>query len=216
MIDCLNLLTKALNTGRSIAVIVLDMTKAFDRIYHRRSPNKMKSHSILGPILSWFSSFLSSRNWTVQVNGSISEPRLVTSDIIQGSILGPPLFLLCVTDVFEAIRNGVPLFPAEDVKIVYTFHPKTLESTSINMIQDLSSFNFRAYNCMMKFSAGKSSLMRYKCITPLRELKPSEQIIPVSGQICNLWLHYSCSLNFLQHALIKVEKANKLVGLPEP
>lgn len=46
--------------------------------------------------------------------------------MIQGSVLGPPPFLLYVNDLFHVVRSGVPFLFADDIKIVYTFQPEAL------------------------------------------------------------------------------------------
>lgn len=74
------------------------MAEAFDRLVY-----KTESQGIVHSILPQFLSNLLSINQVAQVNGFISGPRLLTSGVIQGSILGS-LLLLYVNDIFDFIH----------------------------------------------------------------------------------------------------------------
>ena len=49
--------------------------------------------------LSWFSSYLSKYKQFVSVNGSTSDHLKISCSIPQGSVLGPLLFLICISDL---------------------------------------------------------------------------------------------------------------------
>lgn len=123
---------------------------------HRRLLNKMASYGVADPILLRFSSYLSIRNQVAQANGLISKPRLVSSGVIQGGMLGPQPYL------FDGTRNEYHSLFANDIKIVYTFSPEALESTIRDISQDLASFGSWANDCTIEFSAEKYNIMGYK------------------------------------------------------
>lgn len=62
-----------------------------------------------------------------------SEPRSVSSDVVQGSLLGSPLYLLYDNNFLDVIRNGAPFFFADGIKNVHTFCPEALEPTISNI-----------------------------------------------------------------------------------
>lgn len=78
------------------------------------------------------------------VTAEISGPRLVTSGVAQGSALDLLLFLFYVDEGFDVIWHGIPFPLANDIKIVYTFPSKALESIICNKLQDLASHIFWA------------------------------------------------------------------------
>lgn len=110
-------------------------------MFHPRLSNKNASHGIVDPILSWFPSHLPPRNQVVQTKGFMYEPRLVTSDVIEGRFLVPLIFALYLDDVFDVTGNGVRLIFADDNKIDYIFLPDAFESTLSNTLQDLASLS---------------------------------------------------------------------------
>ena len=82
---------KRYGTTRAVA---LDISKAFDRVWHAGLLHKLKSYGISGQIFGFISSFLSNRQIRVVLDGKSSQEYPVNTGIPGGSILGPTLFLL--------------------------------------------------------------------------------------------------------------------------
>ena len=80
--------------------MALDISKAFDRVWHAGLLHKLKSCGISGQIFGLISSFLSNRRRRVVLDGDPSQEYLVNVGVPQGSIYGPTLFLLYI--------NGLP------------------------------------------------------------------------------------------------------------
>ena len=74
--------------------MALDISKAFDRIWHGILLQKLKSYGISGQIFDLISSFLSNRQPQVVMDGKSSQEYPVNAGLPQGFILGPTLFLL--------------------------------------------------------------------------------------------------------------------------
>ena len=73
--------------------MVLDIFKAFDRVWHAGLLHKLKSYGISGQMFGLISSFLSNRQLQVVLDGKSSQEHPVNAGVPQGSILGPILFL---------------------------------------------------------------------------------------------------------------------------
>ena len=87
-------LARALNNKLQVDVGILDLSKAFDKVPHGRLLSKIESYGITGKVFKWLESFLSNRSQQVIANGSFYSPSEVISGVLQGSVLGPTLFLL--------------------------------------------------------------------------------------------------------------------------
>ena len=108
-----NFISKTLNSGKFCIGIFLDLKKAFDVVNHGILSKKLFHLGVRDNILRWFQSYLSNRTQKVEINGVLSSPRNINISVLQGSVLGPLLFLCFINDIFSA-TNLLTLLFADD------------------------------------------------------------------------------------------------------
>ena len=101
--------------------VFLDMSKAFDKVWHEGLIFKLKSMGICDALLDLIGSFLENRFQRVVLNGQTSEWLPVRAGVPQGSILGPLFFLIYINDLSIDIISTVKLF-ADDTSLFSISH----------------------------------------------------------------------------------------------
>ncbi len=95
----LNYVTTALNDGMYCIDVFIDLKKAFDVCSHEILLAKLNKMGIQDTALTWFRNHLSGRSQIVDINNVLSDPLSIDISVIQGSILGPILFLCYINDL---------------------------------------------------------------------------------------------------------------------
>ena len=113
----LHKLLEALENRDNIDAIYLDFAKAFDKVDHNLLLRKLKRMGIKGKLRMWFQNFLKERTQQVLVDGKLSSTFTLISGIPQGSVLGPILFLIFISDSTEGLNSDVFIY-VDDTKIL--------------------------------------------------------------------------------------------------
>ena len=87
---------EALDSKKDIHIVFCDISKAFDRVWHKGLVHKLKKMGIHGRLLDWFMDYLSDHYQVVVVWGQTSEKGLIKAGVPQGSVLGPLLLLIYI------------------------------------------------------------------------------------------------------------------------
>jgi hypothetical protein len=110
LLQILDYVTTALNEGMFCIGVFLDLRKAFDVCSHNILLTKLEKMGITNTALNWFKNYLSGRSQKVDINGVFSDPLDLDISVIQGSILGPILFLCYINDFWMATTLFSVLF----------------------------------------------------------------------------------------------------------
>ena len=127
----------------------LDISKAFDKIWHDLLVFKLKTYGVTGSLLVFIVSYLSSRQQHVILNGKSSDWSFITAGVPQGSLLGPLFFLICINDLVDDLGSDVKLF-ADDTYLFTVVYDETVAADQLN--RDLKAVTNWAYQWKMQFN----------------------------------------------------------------
>ena len=109
-------IARAFNRSGATRAVALDISKAFDRVWHAGLLHKLKSYGISGQIFGLISSFLTNRWCEVVLARKSSQEYPVNAGVPQGSILGPTLFLLYINDLPDDVICNIAIY-ADDATL---------------------------------------------------------------------------------------------------
>ncbi len=100
------LITKRLDEGSAIGLTDLDFPKAFDSVNHRLLLHKLRGYGIAPIVIIWVECFFSRRTFQVNVNRTLSQMAEAISGVPQGSVIGPILFVIYVSDLPTTLKQS--------------------------------------------------------------------------------------------------------------
>ena len=211
LLQVLHELGRALDSGLETDVIYLDFSKAFDSVCHAKLLSKLYTFGIDGPLLQWFTSYLSGRQQRVVVNGSFSSWGVAKSGVPQGSILGPVLFLMFVNDMPDVLKSSSLAMYADDSKCYKTI--KTM-SDICDLQDDLNFLCVWSASNELYFQHTKCHnlrISRKKTSSPrVYNLNNTELKLVMKEK--DLGLTVTKDLSWNEHITQTVSKTNKLLG----
>ena len=207
-----NLIIEGLEDGWDVDVIYLDFAKAFDKVHHGILIRKIKEIGIRGKVLNWLKAFLSNRVQNISVEGTLSEESHVISGVPQGTVLGPLLFLIHISDINKEVRNSRVSSFADDtriLKIIKEPSDRSILQEDLNVVYDWSKNN------KMQFNDSKFEMIRYTLRgeqTTSPYLAPDSTIIEQKSQIKDLGVSLNNDVTFSGNICEKVSCAKRKTG----
>ena len=129
---------KSFDDGFEVRGVFLDISKAFDKVWHKGIIFKLQQNGISGKLLRVLSDFLKDRKQRVILNGQFSSWTSVNAGVPQGSILGPLLFLIYINDLADGLSSNAKLF-ADNTFLFSVIHDVGPSANELN--NDLYEIN---------------------------------------------------------------------------
>ncbi|KAL8603391.1 hypothetical protein ACOMHN_004242 [Nucella lapillus] len=200
-------LLQSYDRQRQVDVAILDFSKAFDTVPHKRLLHKLKSYGIRGSLHTWITNFLVHRKMSVVIEGDSSEETTVDSGVPQGTCLGPLLFLCHINDLPDTVKSQVRLF-ADDCLLyreINSFQDHLQLQNDLCQLETWASdwgMNFNPKKCFILGIQQSSNFIYTLCNTPLQHVSSN----PYLGIL------FSNDLKWSTHIASTTKKASSTLG----
>ena len=203
------------NPSLEVRGVFLDISKAFDRVWHKGILFKLELNGVSGKVLKLIESFLENRYQRVILNGQCSSWETIKAGVPQGSILGPLLFLIYI-DISNGLESNVKLF-ADDTSIFSIVFDPSLSANKLN--NDLKKIQQWAFQWKMIFNPDPSKQAQEVVFSKKRnqpnhpDLYFNESKVKRVSAQKHLGLVLDEKLNFNLHLKTVTDKIIKSIGV---
>ena len=204
------------NPPLDVRSVYLDISKAFDRVWHDGLLYKLERCGVSGQLLSLIRSFLKDRKQRTVLNGKSSVWGDISAGVPQGSILGPLFFLVYINDLTENLKCNVKLFADDTSLFTVVQNPNTAAS---DMNHDLDLIKQWAFLWRMSFNPDPQK-QAVEIIFSRKRNKIDHPVIlfndtPVKkvDEHKHLGLLLDSKLSFAAHIKAAIGKSRKSIGL---
>ena len=201
--------------GADTDSIYLDYAKAFDKVDHGILLRKLERYGVHEKLVKWIGDFLSDRKQRVVVNGVKSRAVWVRSGVIQGSVLGPILFIIFINDIADVVKGSSVRCFADDSRLIKTVKgeddvealQKDLDaviawSEKNNMSLHRDKFELMTHRGM-KISAAENEALETMKELPLAELvfryETDAGLIDPENDLRDLGVRVSADMRWKEH-----------------
>ena len=207
---------KSFDACLDVRAVFLDISKAFDKVWHQGLLYKLKQNGISGNLLETLTDFLKDRKQRVVLNGQNSSWANIEAGVPQGSILGPLLFLIYINDLPDNLSTNVKLF-ADDTSLFSVVHDIATSSCDLNY--DLNRVREWAFQWKMSFNPEPSKQAQEVIFTRKLQKKDypplyfNDSSVKETCTQKHLGMLLDFRLDFQEHWKSLLKKVNKTVTL---
>ena len=201
---------------KEVRSIYLDISKAFDKVWHSGLIHKLKQNGIQGNMLHILSSFLTNRYQRTTLNGKTSSWSSIEAGVPQGSVLGPLLFLIYINDITDGLKSEVRIF-ADDTSLFVVVDDPIASYEILN--HDIKLIEKWANQWKMSFNPDVSK-PPIEIVFSTKNIKPNHPPLFFNGIMVDsvdehkhIGLTLDKKLTFHSHVKESIKKANKGIGI---
>nr|CAI5834113.1 unnamed protein product [Callosobruchus analis] len=149
----------ATDENKITALILLDYSKAFDKINHKLLLAILKYVGISESSLRLMTSYLEDRQQIVRVKETYSCPIGVSCGVPQGSILGPILFCIYTSQLVSCLQHCSAHLYADDTQLYFSFPANQSVEACNRITDDLNNLSRISIAHCLELNPQKCSVM---------------------------------------------------------
>lgn len=199
--------------GKEVRMIFLDISKAFDKVWHKGLIYKLELLGVRDPLLKWFKSYLSGRKQRVIIDGQSSDWTDIESGVPQGSVLGPLLFLIYINDITQDLQCDSFLY-ADDTSLLEVVEDPDISADRLN--NDLKCIYEWTRDWLVTINPDKTKSVTFS-VKKLKSVHPTlyfaNEPIEIVSNHKHLGVTLSSNLSWRAHIFNVYEKASKKLNL---
>ena len=201
--------TKRVDEGSPVDIIYLDLKNAFDKVPHQRLLLKLKAHGIGNGMINWIEKWLIDRRQSVVVDGEVSNWKSVLSELPQGSVLGPILFLIYINYLDDDITSKVLKF-ADDTKV---FRKIKSDADRRQLQDDLNKLTEWSEKWQMLFNYGKCTCLHRGHGNEDAQYTMGDTVLNTTVKENDLGLTISADMKVSEQCAIAAANGNQIIGI---
>ena len=206
LLSMIHLIKTAMSSNNIAQGVFLDVSAAFDAVWHRGLLAKLEQINISGPAYQLFNSYLTDRKAVTVIDGHKSTELPLLAGVPQGSRLGPLLFIIYINDIVTDLES-TPFLYADDTTLIATAS-NTYETTNI-LNRDLAKIYNWSLTWKVTFNASKSKdIIFSKSLLPSHPTILGLQFIERVHLHKHLGLYITSNLTWDKHIESVVKKVN--------
>jgi hypothetical protein len=198
----------AMENGKVTALILLDLSAAFDTVDHSILLHRLQHwFGLSDSALHWFTTYLNPRTQSVCTNGTFSASTFLNCGVPQGSVLGPLLFTLYTTPLGSLLSDhnlDYHLY-ADDTQILISFDNSSSESSLEILSRAFSQIQSWMDSNKLLLNPTKTEFLLFgtkpqlKKFDSINAIKLGDSTIPVSTSARDLGVIFDSTLSFTNH-----------------
>lgn len=203
----------ATDAGKITALVLVDYSKAFDRLNHTMLEAILKYVGFSAEAGEMMMDFFTNRTQKVVVDNKISPPLRTSCGVGQGTILGPLIYSVYTILLPTAITHSKYHMYADDTQIYTSFYPHEYQTAEQKLNSDLSNLQNYSQKHALLINESKSKLILFgsknqrNTIAALFNINLNGNILPPSECVKNLGIYLDSNLRFKENTNLLIKKA---------
>lgn len=205
----------SLNWRNVTGAVFLDVSKAFDSVWHEGLIFKLISYGIPPAMVKLIHSFITARSFRARVENSLSTVRPIEAGVPQGSVLSPLLYNLFTADIPRPVNATLAIY-ADDTAILCRSKSATLVTRYLQRTLDELEAWLRLWRIVLNPAKSNAMLITRRLVRPVGQLSLRSGHIPWRDEVKYLGVTFDKTLRFNTHITNMITKAKRIGGFLSP
>lgn len=218
LVRVVNMLVDNANMNLCSTGVLLDVSKAFDKVWHEGLLYKLAMSPLPPAAVHLLRSYLRGRSFQISVDGALSTERAVEAGVPQGSVLGPTLYLVYTNDMPTAPGVTLSLYADDAMFLCRSARPELARNTMQRQMQLLEPW-LEKWRIAVNTDKSVAVLFRKRRRMPRAQPQPvhlNGDDIEWKDKTKYLGVTLDSKLNFAPHAKKKLAEAKQIMGMLNP